>query len=295
MYFEENIFLDFQENLMSDFHGTFAMGGNCQVKKELTIPPAFFNSTEQQLFTSGEDHHNRINDNNDDVHMMFSNDFIKGGPSLFNPQNSFDKEDASVINLDASSQRDNMMLGPMDGDIIFASMGSVQSEDDDIRNRDRAGFSNGASAAETVRPAAKGFQSPRRPRLRDSEDGLEQELQQLLYSPPQSEAGSDETGGGGLFDVTTLLSATGMKTPDGMCGTSASSSSQQSLMAERQALSGGMERLGEAGRPLAPPFPDWQLTPPPDGHQLFIKEEQNWWVPVNDRMKENNGGKKLYL
>jgi len=281
----QNIFY-LQEAILGDFHGSFALGSNGEVKKEAEqfheLSRPLINSTELQFFSSseGQQHHHNNDEDSDDVHLMFSSDFIKGGPSLFNPQNSFDKEEAPVVTpLDTSSRSDEMILGTMEEDIIYAttaSMGSVQPEDGGGRNMGGTAFSSDGVEA-VGDQAGKGFQAPRRPcggqRTTGSEDCLEQDLNQLLYSPPQSEAGSEA---GGLFDVTTLLSAD-MKTPEGsMSRMPGSSSSHQPLMAEREVRNGGRERTSEAGRLMAPPYPDWQLTPPPEGHQPFIKEELNW-------------------
>ena len=119
------------------------------------------------------------------------------------------------------------------------------------------------------------------------EHALPRELNHLLYSPPPSEAGSEASG---LFDIASLLSAE-VKTPEGgdsgvsdvlhaaplMAGEDRFVKKQ--LPAVDEGYLGGFERTG--GRPVAavPPYPDWQLTPPPENHHQqhqLIKEEQKW-------------------
>lgn len=115
-------------------------------------------------------------------------------------------------------------------------------------------------------------------RFSSPEDGLERELKQLLYSPPQSEADSD----GGLYDITTLLSSE-LRTPDSGGGGMASLRPLPPLAVDDQFGGDGSVRdrritgsLQGAAKPPAPPYPDWQLTPPPEGQAHYIKEEQTW-------------------
>jgi hypothetical protein len=108
---------------------------------------------------------------------------------------------------------------------------------------------------------------------------LPRELNQLLYSPPQSEADSD--GSGGLFDISSLLAAD-IKTPEGIGGGGRSND----LMHQPPPMAIQQQRQeGEAGYGCSypaieqlngAPYPDWQLTPPPENHHHIIKEEELW-------------------
>jgi hypothetical protein len=113
---------------------------------------------------------------------------------------------------------------------------------------------------------------------------LPRELNQLLYSPPQSEA--DSNGAGGLFDISSLLAAE-MKTPEGGGGGTRAGDQlhQPPLGMQQRAVGeegGGYGDYGFASerRPQhnGAPYPDWQLTPPPENHhhQQIIKEEELW-------------------
>jgi hypothetical protein len=87
------------------------------------------------LFSTGGDE--------DDVHLMFSSDFIKGDPCIFNPPpESFVGKDTASDNTTNCGE---MILGTMDEDLFSAaagSMGHVQREGGVVDGR---GLKNGSS------------------------------------------------------------------------------------------------------------------------------------------------------
>ena len=134
------LFAPLQETILSDYReeSSYPMRDDTtQNESSLFSPQNMIQGGEQDLFSKTDGLFSKtdglFSTSGHDVHMMFTNDFIKDAPNLFNPPDSLVK-DPAVHSMGAVNTPDSggeMILGTMDDD-LFATAGpltSIKSEE----------------------------------------------------------------------------------------------------------------------------------------------------------------------